>query len=387
MSIVLIDGFDAYGDADRDLNRKPNYYAIGAISQGSGADTPWGTGKSIGFGQVQIGGTIPQLFMFWPYSVNSPPTQWSTEITIGFAYKYDTTPTFEDPTLSNVEMLMLGEYTWPQSYRRAISMNHFSDGSFGLWVNDSTGDRYLFTMPPSSFTYDSWDYWEVSLVISDTVGKVRIDRNGERLCDLSGVNTKPDVTLDSGRIAWAQIAGASTTLLDAYKWYDDLYLGSEFTDILGPQKVITLRPDGPATSSTSPVPTTWLPSTETSPPGSPPVENYEMVDDLTLDNDTTYVYTETVGAEDIYTLEDLPPYTKVISAVQQTVFARKDETEVHTIAPILESGSTKLEGDLIYLPPYYRGATGGVLLTNPDTGVAWTETDINNLKIGHVLKE
>lgn len=378
MTIRFIDGFDTYFSRV-DANRKNGWHIEAGYIISTSA--PWGVGRSLAIGAtIDSGG---QAWAFMPKT--GSPAAWGSEITVGLAF-YHRDPSETGTFGISKKWLAISEYVFPNSFRDLIYLFTADDGSLIVYRNDST-PTILWSQPSGFFEFGSWDYWELAVVLDNSAGKVRLDRNGETLCNLTGIDTIPNITLETppkvACVAIDEVTG-SVNIPTEERRYDDLYMGDSFNDILGPQRIVTLRPNGDAHPSPS---NSWLPSTETSPPGSPLVQNYEMVDDDTIDADATYVYTETVDAEDMYTVEDLPPNTKIINAVKQSYFAKKTQTETHSMVGLVESGSTKVEGPELYLAPYYRGGESIIFLTDPNTAGSWTEAAVNALKIGHKLKK
>jgi hypothetical protein len=110
--------------------------------------------------------------------------------------------------------------------------------------------------------------------------------------------------------------------------------------------------------------------------------NYALVDEVTADNDSTYVYkTGTGSGDDIYLLPD-PSETGTISNVRVYHCHKKETTE----ASGYSSPSIKI-GGITYPGTQVTSSTGYVTsytdwANNPNTSSAWTWTDINNLQAG-----
>ncbi len=110
--------------------------------------------------------------------------------------------------------------------------------------------------------------------------------------------------------------------------------------------------------------------------------NWDRVDEVTSDGDTTYVYTSTNGVVDLYTLTDLPQSGQ-INFVTVTAVGRA----------VANAGcNPNCEGELKlrvngYASPGSGFATSYATVsytwpTNPGTGLPWTVADVNALQAG-----
>lgn len=234
------------------------------------------------------------------------------------------------------------------------------NGAFGVQIVNT---RYITT--PSIYVPNTWYLVEVHFVLSSS-GLIELRVDGIDVGSWSG-NTKPGSSDLSVTKAGICVRGTFTTV-----WFDDFALndasGSIHNTWCGEGGVILMRPNAAGDS------TQWTPNT-----GS----NWSAVDDTTPDGDTTYVASETAGDIDLYHLENPSlPSGSTISLVQPVVNARKDTTDPDKIQVGIKSGNTvswSADRDLMMS---YTGIVGDVYGVNPDTGLAWTEADLNNLQVG-----
>ena len=214
---------------------------------------------------------------------------------------------------------------------------------------------------------NTWAYIEIEFVISATVGQVRVylNNNSTPVINLSGVNNKNQ----AGYAGVSQLALMEPGLV----YYgnlavDDMYV-TDSPNRLGEQRVVTSYPN-------SDVLTTYWSSSST---GAAP---YTMIDETTCDGDTTYVSSNTVNSRIVTGVSSLPVPPVDVNAVQITGFARKDETQLRQLA--LEYQNTA--GTVATGPTYTLGTdykyTNALWTQNPLTGSAWTDTDVNNMRIG-----
>lgn len=387
MAITVFEGFDTYSDLAVELQRQSSFAVKGAPTASS--ETPWNYGKSAGFRMVGLSSQQDEIYIIPPIST------WNNQITIGFNYRYNygINPGVSEQTL--FELSTVGEtFTGNNGPTKQvlIEARHNDDGSFEVYIPNnnaawqSEDEIIIFSRPAGWFEYDAWHYWEFSIDIAqgsppENTGRIQMWLDGEMIFNLLGVTLVRDDAVET-RCCFVRLFGSKTSITSAYKFYDDIYLTSDFGQVLGPQRVITLKPN-----LDYGVPQ-WEPSISPSwqsPPGSPE-GNYHMVNDVIHDEDSSYVSSKTIGAEDMYEVENLPLFAKVISAVRQRIQARKDKTEVRTVAPILQTGPYKIEGDELYMGPDYKNLTGNIYTYDPFTGESWTPEAVNEIKIGHKLK-
>lgn len=101
------------------------------------------------------------------------------------------------------------------------------------------------------------------------------------------------------------------------------------------------------------------------------------------DDDTTYVSTNTVGAKDTYTMDDLQATTGSVLAVGTYVLARKDSASTHTISTVTRTGGVDHSGAAVNLPDNLTYQSLNTFYPiNPTTGSAWTKSEVNNIEAG-----
>lgn len=112
------------------------------------------------------------------------------------------------------------------------------------------------------------------------------------------------------------------------------------------------------------------------------IDNFLLVGETPHDGDTTHVQSDQVGAADLYALADitLDP-DEAIKRVWVEARARETAAEGHTIQVGIKSTNEWWGGDET-LTTSYRAVRGAEYLTNPDTGNAWTESEVGALQAG-----
>ena len=127
-------------------------------------------------------------------------------------------------------------------------------------------------------------------------------------------------------------------------------------------------------------------------PSNVSLDNYELVDEVPSDQDTTYVKSETAENVDTYNMEELiadhgiDPTLLVVKAVQVCFTGRYEGVDAH-LAPMLRHGTTDAEGAPIELLTTYHKLRHQVFNVSPFTGLAWTYAEVDALEAGVKHKE
>ena len=117
--------------------------------------------------------------------------------------------------------------------------------------------------------------------------------------------------------------------------------------------------------------------------------NWECVDEAEADEDTTYVYKQTGAAfiRDLHNIQDHSAGAGTINHV--TVYARcrhwSGENQGQRAKIAIKTHNTPYEGDEETTTSSYANYSKQ-WATNPNTGSAWTWTEIDNLQAGVALK-
>lgn len=261
-----------------------------------------------------------------------------------------------------------------------------SNGYFGIGNSVTSGFNYInihkagyIRFADTTGTYVSslaglfngsiWNYFELHITASKTVGTATIRINGVEVMSLTNLKTLTSSATDYlDRI----FMGGGGTQLDC--WYDDIYMCDTTpggpAGFLGPIRIQTLAPNGVGDV------TQFSPSNAA-------YDNYVLANNQNMD-DTTYVYgsNSTSGYYDLYQGQDLVGVNTVYG-VKPLVMGRQTDT-----APQLSFGSAiKSNGSTVFSSPttlatsQYNKSNKPYGL-NPVTGTAWTLSDVNALQFG-----
>lgn len=213
-----------------------------------------------------------------------------------------------------------------------------------------------------------WAYYEIKLTIGDgTAGSVIVRKNGVEVINTGGVDTKnggTNASVDNIRIG---SVGSGTGEFD--DWYVLNTSGSTNNDFLGDVRVMTLAPNGNGASSQ------FAGSDGNS------VDNYLLVDEQPFTVGGDNVYSSTIGHKDLYTTTNLPATTTTVYAAQDIAVAKKDNAGLAGIKTLVRISATDYASATAYLGADVQVCTN-IRETNPNTGVAWTPSDIDGLEVG-----
>jgi hypothetical protein len=114
--------------------------------------------------------------------------------------------------------------------------------------------------------------------------------------------------------------------------------------------------------------------------------NGDFVSQNVLDLDTGYAYGSTVGADDLYAMDNLPATPANILGVQQRIIARKTDAGTRALQTELKSGATTVQGTGTALGTSYAPLIT-LYPTDPNTSATWTASAINALEAGFKISE
>ncbi|MEO5498995.1 MAG: hypothetical protein ABIR46_00680, partial [Candidatus Saccharimonadales bacterium] len=220
----------------------------------------------------------------------------------------------------------------------------------------ATGTQQLFA--------GMWNYVEVSVTISDTVGEVHVRLNGSLTDDVLYIgdtkNGGTASTIDKVTINTAGGRLADVYILDG--------TGPVNNDFLGDVVVRTLSPSGNGNSSQ------LVGSDGNS------TDNYLLVDEHPY-SASDYVGSATVGQKDTYAMADLPAGVTTVYGVQINSMMMKSDASLAQSRLLLRSAGTDYAGITRALTTssigYYE-----LYSQDPATSAAWTPAGVNGIESG-----
>lgn len=239
-------------------------------------------------------------------------------------------------------------------------------GAVQAWRYTSNNNGTLLgTSSNNVITVGNWHYVEMEVVLSTTVGRITIKVDGVTQVNVTGANTQ-----NAGSALCDMLHTGYTTNLIGQNFMgtyrlDDLYILDTATS-LGERRIETLRPASDSSIAFS---------------RNGGSTNFGRVNENTVDGDTSFVSSSTVNARDLYGLTPLSSTPTTIDAVTVVSFAEKTDATTRAIYNSVQSNGTDSDGSSIFLSASYN-RYDRIIALDPNTGLAWTASGVNNLLIG-----
>jgi hypothetical protein len=242
---------------------------------------------------------------------------------------------------------------------RQVELRLNGAGTFQAYSGGSSlGAAGTFVMPTAT-----WTYVEYKVFIHASTGTAELRINGSPTpdIDLTGLDTH---TTGSAEVDSITLLGNSSIDLE----YDDLYLDD--STFHGDVFVETLVADGVGTDAD------FTPFVGA---------NWEEVDELPTDNDTTYNESSVVDDRDRFTHTDLPADTDVVLGVQVGIWCKKTVAGDRELRTLAHDGVTEGEGAAHVLSTDYTWFTD-MFEDHPTGAAAWTESEVNAGQFGYTVE-
>jgi hypothetical protein len=340
MAILLADGFDFY-------NVPTDLALVGAPwiqnSANLNAATPYSVGQSVSF--------------------NSSPSLtsavFSNSVTIFISATIYTTSSYTGAAGTGFYIQLI------ETAGNQVCLHWAMDGNFYVRAGGLTGTiigTFAHGMAPSS-----WCHWQAKVVIDPTAGSVELRKNNNPVDDYSvtGINTRSGTT--NSYVNKMTIHSSSVVVFIM----DDLFVnsgsGAVPNDWPGQLRAIQLMP----TADTAQKDLTPLSG------GS----NFAMVDELKLDQNTSYVFGATAGQTDIYNMADLTVTPTAIPLVTVRHAMAKSDTGARSATTQVRSGATTQDQATVLLATSYQWQDT-YFTVDPNTSAAWTFAGVNALQCG-----
>jgi len=332
MSLVFTDGFDYYSSLA--LKWTTANGTIGTSSVRSGTNGVQVTGNLLAK-QVKV-------------------SQEHATFIVGCALKRGTNGTFEIRFYSD------------SLATQHVTVQVTANGEIKVFRGSIAGTQLGSTTSPNLVPSGTFVYLEAKCTLNDTTGVVTVKINGTQVFTITSADTKNAGTK-------TVLDGFGFIITTANADVDDIYLcngaGSTNNDFLGDIKIETLFPTGAGNT------TQLTPST-----GS----NWQNVDDTTP-NTTDYNSSATDNQYDTYQMGDLVTASGTVFGVVAHAYAAKSDAGTKGGAIVIRSGGTDYEQTDNALGTGYQ-YYDEILEVNPNTGVAWTVTNVNSVEAGFKVK-
>ena len=232
--------------------------------------------------------------------------------------------------------------------------------------SDGTLTMYLNTTPLATslaqLATGIWQYLEVKIVTHDSAGSYEVRLNGVDILSDSGLDTQADGTAYHTGVRLRTGFGITT------QW-DDMYIldgtGSANNDFLGNRQVCPLRPDGDGSTND------WTPLSG---------NNSENVDEVQLDEDTSYNETNTLNDVDYYDYAAASGLT-TIDGVQITSEVKVTAGSMDFVT-LIKSDAAEVESNPETITSTSYITKTHLIEEDPNTNTAWTQTGLNAAEFG-----
>jgi hypothetical protein len=210
-----------------------------------------------------------------------------------------------------------------------------------------------------------WYYVEFKVVCDDTTGSYELRVGEVNVLSASGIDTK--IGSNAYHTAFQVERSAAVTVL-----LDDVYCldgsGSVNNDFLGNSRVSAIYPNGDTASKD------WNRSAG--------ADNYALVDEAIVNDDTDYVESGDTGDKDLYDYGAVSGVTVAVRGLQINTMCRETDVTPFNLITIAKAGTTESDdaGQAIGTTSYVSKRR--VVELDPDTGVAWTVSGINAAQFG-----
>lgn len=326
MALLFMDGFDHLSSTD--LTKKWN-------SASSSISSP---GRS-GSGQFASNGQLAKGL----------PSSYAT-LVVGIAVKWSTLP-------NGTQFIRFYDGLFGGGGTMQICVRQNLDGTVSV-VNNS--NVVLATSSSFGMQTGVWNYFEVKVTFAgSSTGTINVKCNGASVISSNAMTT----------ISTAN-ASASCVYFSA-EAMDDVYVcdtsGTLNKDFLGDVTIKTVFPNADGTY------TQFTPSTGTA--------HWSLVDETTNNGDTDYVSSATVGNRDTYNFTDLSS-VNVLAAQLHTIVKKEAAGDTVQVNTVCKSGATVTTGTKVAPGTSYQLLSSSILETDPNTGSAWTLTNLNAAEFG-----
>jgi len=209
-----------------------------------------------------------------------------------------------------------------------------------------------------------------------TAGSFEARVNGAAYLSGSGLNTSGQggTTADTVEMGATGDGGSSFGYGFEY-WYDDLYIadggGSGVNTFVGDCRPYEVLPNANGTFSD------W---TQTGGTGGSP---YTAVNDSPHNSDTSYLFSGTLNQRTTLNYPDVPSGT--VKGVILAPFIRKDDANTRAVSARVYRGGTESTSAQSVQPGSSYALRQIIMETDPQTGSAWSVSNVNSAEFGLVV--
>lgn len=212
----------------------------------------------------------------------------------------------------------------------------------------------------------TWYYIEIKIYLHNSAGTVDVKVDESSVLSLTSKDTLQGALAD---VAAVRFYGTNVATYNFT--FDDIYIcddaGSTNNDFLGVSMVSGVFPDGAGDE------TDFTPDA-----GS----NYERVDEVVSDDDTSYVESGTSTDRDLYNYESMPGSLGDILGLQINTTVRETDVDTFTLKQPCKSSTTVSAGSVEPVGSTLYTHRERILEQDPHTSAAWVEAGVNAAQFG-----
>lgn len=235
-------------------------------------------------------------------------------------------------------------------------------------INARRGDGTLLGSSAAGVhTLNNWHFWQFKIKAHNTSGIVEVKIDNAVVLSLSGIDTNNGTPVNE--LNQINFDRAGTTIgchIDDFVVMDTT--GSKNNDFLGAEaRVYYLRPNGVGAAAQ------WA--------ANGAATNWESVDEIVEDGDTTYTSESVSGQKDLHECEDLPSAITHVYGVQVHVHARLEEGGSDQLKIKNERAGSEQESAALALTSTY--GFEHQMFENEPAGGNWSPGAVNDMNIGY----
>jgi hypothetical protein len=216
----------------------------------------------------------------------------------------------------------------------------------------------------NNMSSNTWYYIEFKVVCHNSTGSYELRVNDTNWLSATGIDTQ------IGSNAYHDVVKFTGSNFTSSIDFDDIYVcdstGTRNNNFLGNVKVLAIRPDSAGDD------TDWTPDAGA---------NYAAVDEVVLDEDTTFVETSGSGDQDLYNYGSLAA-SGVIKGLQIVTETRVTDATSFDLNAVIKSGTTEDAGSSETITSTSYVTHTRVAETDPDTSDTWQASAVNSCQFG-----
>lgn len=347
MALLLYDGFDCYADREEVVEG-------GWAPEDNNSSMSTALGKFSG-GCLLVGGTISRQ----GWMVNIAQRALDDTLIVGWYFRCGTLPSGAGDTIM--------EFSAPGTTSTELG-ELFLSNTGTLRVEGGNG-AYTGSESSTVIAVDTWYYIEFKMTFGSTNvnGSFELRVDGTTIDSDTGIDTFVSTSSLVQRVIFNS-GTSQDTRIDDVVIMDDT--GGKFDNFQGELYIETLDVDADGGT------VDWTRNTGSN--------DWEMVDDATSDDDTTYVDANTAALETRFGIPVPTITADTVKALQIRGRLRKSNVGTKTVRGLMNvnGGSEEVTFDTIGLTSDYCWLRLGIRDTNDTGGTPWDTTEVGNTEIG-----